>query len=360
MTNPILEIDIARIKCNANIIHRLCVENGIEATAVVKGYNAIDAITSAIVDAGFKSLGSSRIPHLKMIRARGYPVRTVALRIPMLSEVDDVVRYADVSLNSELETIAALDDAARRQGVTHGVVVMHDVGDLREGIFEEEHFIEAACRVEREFPSIRLEGVGTNLSCYGSVVPSEANLSQLVRCADEIESRIGRKLDVVSGGGSTSLPLLIRGGMPSGITHMRIGGAIMFRSEIPGLSDDALLELSDETLALRAEIIEIGEKPAHPIGELGIDCFGNRHTYEDRGVRRRALLAIGAFDVGDSSKLVPRDPGVSVLGSSSDHTIVDIHDSRETYRLGDTVSFGLLYQSMLFATANSLVEKRII
>lgn len=355
-----MEIDLAHVAQNASVILSLCAKNGIAPTAVVKGYNGIDGITQAIVSAGYKSLGSSRLTHLAAIRERGYPVRTVALRIPMQSEIAELVRVADVSLESEIETMRLVDEEAGRAGKKHGILLMRDVGDLREGIFEEELFIETACRVEREFSNLYLEGIGTNLSCYGSVVPSNENLSQLVACAREIESRIGRKLDVVSGGGSTAIPLLLEPRrMPTGINHMRIGGAILLRSEIPGLPDGALPGLSDETLTLHAEIIEIGEKPTHPVGELGIDCFGNRRVYEDRGVRRRALLAVGAFDIGDSSKLIPRDPGVRVLGASSDHTIVDIHDSAEKYRLGDTMSFGLLYQSMLFATANELVEKRV-
>ena len=361
MGNPMLEIDLERVSQNASIILALCRKSGIVPTAVVKGYNGIEAITDTIVEAGCQSLGSSRLPHLAAIKKRGYRVRTMALRIPMQSEVAELVRLADVSLQSEMDTIFLVDQEAGRTGHRHGVVMMHDVGDLREGIFEKERFIEAACRVEREFSNLHLEGIGTNLSCYGSVVPSNENLSRLTACAGEIESRIGRKLDVVSGGGSTSLPLLLKEvqGMPEGISHLRIGGGLLLRSEIPGLPNDALPGLSDATLTLQAEIVEIGSKPTHPVGELGIDCFGNRRTYEDRGVRRRALLAVGAFDIGDSAKLVPRDPGVRVLGSSSDHTIVDIHDSREQYRLGGTVAFGLLYQSMLFVTANDLVEKRV-
>ena len=362
MGNPILEIDLERVSQNASVILDLCTKNGIAPTAVVKGYNGIDGITQAIVEAGYQSLGSSRLPHLAAIRERGYPMRTLALRIPMQSEVAELVRVADVSLESEIETIRLVDDAAGKAGgKKHGVVLMRDVGDLREGIFDEELFIETACRVEKEFSHLYLEGIGTNLSCYGSVVPSNENLSQLTACAREIESRIGRKLDVVSGGGSTSLPLLLEPGkMPTGINHMRIGGAILLRSEFIGLPEGALPGLSDGTLTLRAEIIELGEKPTHPVGELGIDCFGNRRVYEDRGVRRRALLAVGAFDIGDSSKLVPHDPGVQVLGASSDHTIVDIHDSAENYRLGGTMTFSLLYQSMLFATGNALVKKRIV
>lgn len=358
MGNPVLEIRLDIVRANASIILNACREKGIEVTAVVKGFNGIAPIAKAICEAGFKSLGSSRLLHLESVKECCYLARTMSLRISMPSEVPDVVRCADVSLESELQTIAALDKEAGSQGKVHGVILMHDVGDLREGIFGEELLVETAVRVEREFPNIRLEGVGTNLNCYGSVTPTNENLSQLVRCSGEIESLIGRKLDAVSGGASTSIMPMLSGGMPAGINHLRIGSAIMLRSEAMGLPDDELPGLSNDTMTLYAEIVELGSKPTHPIGVLDVDCFGNRRSYEDRGIRKRALLALGAFDTGDTSKLVPRDKNAKILGSSSDHTIVDIHDSAIDYKLGDTIAFGLSYQPMLFSTANGLVEKR--
>lgn len=355
MHYPLLEIHTQKIARNAKIILELCRRNGIEPAAVSKGYNAIDAITDAIVEAGFRTVGSSRLPHLQAVRQRGYPVATLMLRLPMPSEIAAVVDCADISLNSEPAVAALLDAEAKRQGKRHALIWMRDLGDLREGIFDARMFVETACRIEREFPHLHLLGVGTNLSCYGSVVPTYENLSELVANAREIERSIGRKLDVISGGGTTSLPLLLSGRMPEGINHLRIGGAIPLRSEFAQLE-----ALSNETLILKAEIVEIGEKPTHPVGVLGVDCFGNVKEYEDRGTRRRALLAAGAFDVGNSDKLLPVDPGVRILGCSSDHMIADIHDSQHAYRLGDTVAFTLLYQAMLFATANPLVRKQVI
>ena len=357
MAFPALEIHGDKIARNAEIILSLCREHGIEPAAAVKGYNALDEITDIIVETGFRTLASSRLPHLASIRRRGYPVHTMMLRLPMLSEIASVIELCDASLNSEQKTLRALDEEAARRGKRHGVILMRDLGDLREGIFDRAGLIELACRVERDFQNLDLMGIGANLSCYGTVMPTSENLSLLARDAYEIEREIGRKLEIVSSGGSTSLPLLLNGDMPSGISQLRIGGGIITRSEIPGLPEDALLEMADDALILNAEIIEAGEKPTHPVGVLGVDCFGNAKTFEDRGTRRRALLALGAFDIGNHEKLIPLDRGVKILGCSSDHMILDIHDSRREYRLGDSVSFKLLYQAMLYATASPLIEK---
>lgn len=359
MTYPRLEIYKERVYRNATTLLNLCSENGVVPVAVIKGHNAHPSITDMTVKAGFEILGSSRISHLSFAKRRYDNIQTMLLRLPMFSEVDSVVADCDISLNSQLETLERLNDAAQRQNRTHGVLLMRDLGDLREGIFDAEECIQIARKVEKELPSLKLCGIGVNLGCYGSIQPTVENLSLLVENAHDIEDLIGRKLDMISGGASSSLPLLLDKTMPKGVNQLRIGGALLMRSDIPDLPEDALPNLTDETLIFEAEIIEIGQKPTHPIGVLGRDCFGNRRQYHDRGIRRRAILAAGAFDIGDASKLIPLDPQIEILGASSDHMIIDIHDSQVNYQLGDSVRFTLMYQSMLFSTTNPLVEKVI-
>jgi predicted amino acid racemase len=359
MGNPTLDINTNLIRRYAKTVRAACKNAGINPTAVVKGYNALDEVTDALYDAGYRSFASSRLAHLKKVKDR-HEAETMALRIPMPSEAESVVELADISLNSEFETIKLLDEAAGKAGKIHGVILMRDLGDLREGIIDHDRFIETACVVEMECENIKLSGVGANLSCYGTVVPTAENLSVLTREAREIERLIRRKLDIVSGGASTSIYLVVNGNIPGGVNHLRIGGANLMRSEARDIPEDALPELTDEAFILRAEIIEIGQKPTHPIGSLGRDCFLNAKEFEDRGVRKRALLAAGAFDIGDHQKLAPLDPGVTLLGCSSDHLIADIQDSERDYRLGDTIAMALRYQAMLFSTANGFVEKRFI
>ena len=356
---PVLEINQALIRDNASIIFNLCKGEGIEPAAVIKGFNALPQIIEPILDAGYTTLASSRIPHLVSIQDKNYPVEAMLIRIPMLSEAEDVVRFSNISLNSELKMIELLDRVARNIGAKHRVILMRDLGDLREGIFDRERFVETACKIEKNYSGVVLHGIGTNLGCYGSVMPTTENLSQLVKDAREIERHINRKLDVVSGGSTTSIPLLAMGGMPEGINHLRIGEANVLAHDLAGFFGCPLPGHTNNTLTLKAEIIEIGEKPTHPVGKLGINWFGETPVYEDRGVRRRAILGIGAFDLGAPEKLVPKDKHIKVLGSSSDHTIIDIHDCKTPYSLGDIVSFTLCYQNMLFSTANPLIHKKI-
>jgi predicted amino acid racemase len=361
MGNPVLEINTGLIRQHAEAVRALCAGAGIETTAVIKGYNALGEVTDALYDAGYRSFASSRTVHLKKVRERfGQKAETMTLRIPMPSEAEAVVELADISLNSELETIGLLDKAAGKAGKTHKVILMRDLGDLREGIIEPDRFIETACLVEMEYANIRLHGIGANLSCYGTVIPTALNLSELAANASEIEKAIGRKLDVVSGGASTSLYLAVSGEMPKGINHLRVGGANLMRSEARDVPYDAMPELTDRAFTLWAEVIEAGEKPTRPIGKLGKDCFLNEKEFVDRGVRKRALLAVGAFDIGDHAALAPLDSGIKLLGCSSDHLIADIEDSSRKYDLGDAIPMNLHYQAMLYATGNEMVEKRYV
>lgn len=356
---PLLDIDLQIIHDNAKILLDLCRRNNIEPFAVIKGFNGINPITEEIVKAGYRTVGSSRIRHLKRVKEAHLPVETLALRIPMQSEVQDIVTYCDISLNSEMETLRLLDREAGARGRVHKVILMRDLGDLREGLIDKEEFVKTAVSVEKSLRNLHLYGIGANLTCYGSVVPTTQNLSVLAEDARDIEAAIGRKLEVVSGGNTSSIPLVVRGEMPEGINNLRIGEAIVLPCDLINHWKCPLPGLSNEGMRLKAEIIEIGEKPTHPFGELGTNCFGNSCTYEDKGVRRRALLAMGAFDFGDCKQLIPEDKDIHILGASSDHAIMDINDSKIDYQLGDIISFQLHYQAMLFATNNDLVAKCI-
>jgi len=114
------------------------------------------------------------------------------VRIPMISEAEAVAASADISLNSERDTLTALNEAAMANEKVHSVILMVDLGDLREGFMTVEELIEAAVWVERDLSYIHLMGIGTNVGCYGSVKPTPSNMGQLVAMARQVEKAIGR------------------------------------------------------------------------------------------------------------------------------------------------------------------------
>jgi len=348
---PVYEISASKIKSNACKIYEMCRSNGIEPAGVVKGFSAIPQVAELFVEAGFKTLGDSRMKEIIRLRSSNVNAELMLIRIPMPSEIPELVRYADSSLNSELETIRLINEEAEMQKKVHGIVLMVDMGDLREGFFDKEETIKIVKEVEK-LESVKLLGIGTNLGCYGSIKPSEKNLGELCELAEEIEKQIGRKLEIVSGGASTSLSLLVNGKMPGRINHLRIGEAIITAKDFPYLWDIEMPGIYRDPMVLKAQVVEVKQKPSFPVGEIFIDAFGNKPVYIDRGMRKRAILAIGNKDIGDITKLKPRHEGIEIIGSSSDHLILDI----EAYA-GD---FDTFYAAMLFLCSSDCVRKAVV
>ncbi|MDP3386446.1 MAG: alanine racemase [Eubacteriales bacterium] len=347
---PNLAVNMKKMRNNAKVIHDICEDNGIELACVIKGFNGIPEVAEEMVKSGCRQLGSSRMEQLREIKLRGLGIDTLLLRIPMLSEAELVVKYADISLNSQKEVLDSLNDLALEYGIRHRVILMRDLGDLREGLFDRQSLTELAVYVENELTGIILEGIGANLSCYGSIMPSEDNLNELVANAEDIENIIGRELKYISGGATTTLPLLYSGKLPERINHLRVGEGIICALDLPLYWDTEIDGLETGVFRIEAEVIEVEKKPTYPIGIKCVNAFGETPEYNDRGIRSRALLAIGNKDVGSYTALLPIEDGIELVGASSDHLIIDIENAKREIKLGDIVEFDLFYQGVLFAS----------
>jgi len=355
MNTPLLEVRYDILAANARAVVDLCKKCGVEVWGVTKGCCGMPDVARAMLEGGVAGIGESRLANLQRIRNAGIHAPALMLRLPHLSEVRAVVEYFDMSLNSELVTIEALSREAQRLEKRHGVILMVDVGDLREGLWPD-RVLETALRVSR-LGGIELLGIGTNLSCYGGVIPSESNLGLLVQLARQIEELLGHPLRFISGGNTSTLPLMAQGRLPAGINMLRIGEAILLGTESinrtpwPGTRQDAFV--------LHAEVIECATKPSVPIGERGQDGFGGRPAFEDRGLIRRAIVNIGRQDVLVEN-LACLDPGMDILGASSDHLILDVTHADERIHVGDIIDFKLGYGALLQAMTSPYVEKRVV
>ena len=356
---PQLEFDLALLRSNADAVISRCRGMGIRVCGVIKGVDGLPEAARVLHAAGAEELGTSRLEQVAKCRAAGVPGPWLLIRIPGLTELPDVVALCETSLQSEWPTLLALEEECLRQNKTHRVIVMTDLGDLREGFWDKKELVDVCERVERDLPHVQLAGIGVNLTCYGSTKPTPEKMNELVGLARQVEQRIGRKLEIVSGGATSSFTLVHWGTMPAGVNHLRIGEAILLGKDLQvdwGIRDMDYLRM--DALTLRAEVVEVKDKPTYPIGEFAIDAFGRKPVYEDRGIRRRAILALGRADVGELESLIPREPGLTVIGGSSDHCIVDVEDCPRRLQVGDIVEFSLCYSHMLYATARS--DMRII
>jgi predicted amino acid racemase len=355
---PRLEVDLGAVGHNARHLVTALGARGIRVVGITKSVLAWANVARALLDAGVVGLGDSRVENLAALRHRGFDAPLTLVRSPMPSQVDGVVRNADVSLNTEDTVLRALAAAATRQATTHGVVVMVELGDLREGVAMVD--VVAMARSIGQLPGLVLTGIGTNLACQSGVVPDQRKMDELSGLADEVEVACHVELAVVSGGNSASLAWALSTPDVGRIDELRLGESVLLgvdpldRRPIEGLRQDGF--------RLVAEVIEVKTKPAAPWGAVGQTAFGavpvpgaaeGASGGGRAGMQRRAILALGRQDV-DPDGLVP-PAGLAVLGASSDHLVIDVGD--HDLAVGDEVGFGVGYAALLRAATSPFVAK---
>lgn len=310
-----------------------------------------------VINLGIKEVHDSRISNLQKIKEIDPETMTVYIKPPPKDTIPDVVRYADASLNTELTTMHALSEEAARQKKIHKVIIMIEMGDLREGVMREDllDFYEEVF----DLPSIEVIGLGTNLNCLHGVLPDEDKLIQLSLYKQIIELRFQKTIPLVSGGTTVTIPLLLRNQLPAGINHFRVGEALFFGNDL--YSGGTIEGMSDRVLELNAHIIEISEKPVVPTGDLGVNPQGKTATVDKDDIGRtayRAILDIGFLDV-QPDYLIPADPDITITDASSDMLILDVGDNPRNYKVGDIVRFKLKYMGALSLMSSDYIDKEV-
>lgn len=311
-----------------------------------------------IVRLGAEEICDSRISNLKVVKTIAPHVQTVYIKPPPKRSIKSIVQYADASFVTELETIRMLSDEAVRQGKTHKVVIMIEMGDLREGVMGE-RLIDFYASIF-ELPNIRITGIGTNLNCLHGVLPSQDKLIQLSLYKQLIEATFDCEIPWVTGGTSVIIPLLLHKQVPEGINHFRVGEALFFGNNL--ITGKTFRGMKPDVIKLFAEIIEIAEKPRIPIGYLAENPSGETFEVneEDYGKTSfRAILDIGLLDI-NTDFLIPEDPALDFIGASSDMVVVDLNRSKKKYKVGDLVSFRLKYMGALQLLSSDYIGKRVV
>ncbi len=350
-----LVVRLDAIRHNARLIAGLCAEHGLALTAVTKGVLGDPRIVGEIVAEGVTSLGDSRLENIRRMREAGLEAEYHLIRMPAPAEIGEVLDLADVSYHSEVEVVEALAHAAVARGVTHRVVLMVDVGDRREGVMPDD--VVGAAGAILGLRGVALHGLGMNVGCVSGVQPSPANMGLLAELAADVEARLGHRVALVSAASSLTVPLLMAGRVPPGVNHARIGAATLtgdydtFTEPVPGARHD--------TFELLAPVIEVKWKPSLPAGEPGRDAFGRRPVWEDRGPMLQAICALGRQDTYVEG-LEPTRSGLKVLGASSDHLLLDATAADPPPRIGEEISFRLLYGAVLYAMQSQAVVKEYV
>lgn len=347
---PRILINMEKLNHNATTMSKWLTSAGLNKSFVVTKMFAGDIkLATLLSKSGFAYLADSRIDNLK--RYRNIPIPKALLRLPMHQEAKDIVKFTDISLHSEVSTIQLLNDEAKKMNKIHKIVLMFDVGDLREGIWFEEDYIPLVTQI-LSFSHIKLYGIGINLTCYGGVIPSVQNTNILIQIKNKIELHFGIKLDMISGGNSSSMNLLLNNQLPNEVNNLRLGEAVVLGKETA--YGQPIEGLYQDVFTLQAKVIEIKEKPSYPVGEIGVDSFGEVPKIIDKGNMLRAIVALGKQDIAIGN-LVPCNPMIEVIGGSSDHLILDV--TKHPVKMNDTISFHVNYPGLLQLMTSKYVKK---
>ena len=348
---PRIEISLTKIRDNARILSELYGQQGISLMGVSKAVLGEPSIVEAMIQGGVRLIADSRIENIQKMKQAGISTQFVLLRTP-LSQAESVVQNADISLNTEIETLKKLSHYAKAHNKIHQVIIMVELGDLREGVLpcDLPQFI----RKTLSLPHIKIVGIGSNLACYGGVKPDDKNMHELSKLAGAIEKEFQMSLEIISGGNSANYEWYKSAGDIGRINNLRLGESILLGCET--VSRKAIPGLHTRAFQLIAEVIESKKKPSLPFGEIGQDTFGNVPNFQDRGIHQRAIIALGRQDIG-ASCLKP-DSKLEILGSSSDHIILDSKDHK--LQVGDEVKFDLDYSGLLAAMTSPFIKKQFI
>ena len=311
-----------------------------------------------IIALGVREIHDSRISNLKKIKTLDPDIQTVYIKPPAKRSIEKIVRYADISFNTEIYTIQLLSDEAVKQKKIHKIIIMIEMGDLREGVMGEE--LIAFYGTILQMPNIEISGIGTNLNCLSGVMPTQDKLIQLSLYKQLIEAKFNISIPFVSGGTSVAIPLILKNANPLAVNHFRIGEALFFGKDL--FTGDTIEGMHNDVFKLYAEIIEITEKPNTPTGELGENVAGNSFSMndvDDLGMTSlRAILDIGLLDM-QPQYIESDDADITIVDASSDMLVIDISKSKKSYNIGDLVAFKIRYMGALYLLNSEYIDKTI-
>lgn len=348
-TLPKININLEKIAHNIEKMIHLYGSKGIEVMGVTKTVCGDPIIANLMVDKGIKYLTDSRIINLKKIYHARVKAQFVLLRTPSLSEIDATIKYADISVNTELTIVKRLSTCAIKQHMVHKIILMVEMGDLREGIMPSD--LDDFVKEVLKLAGIKIVGIGTNFACFGGVKPNQAKMNQLSSLVRQVERKFGISIPIVSGGSSANYNWFMDTGDVVKVNNLRLGESIYLgreplnRMPIQGLYTDAFTFIG--------EVIESKVKPSKPYGELGQDAFGNYPQFLNKGYMKRAIIGVGNQDVLVKGLTPVQD--FEILGSSSDHIILDTKDN--DLKVGDEVAFQLNYGALLAIMTSPYIVK---
>lgn len=352
-----LIVDTKKLKNNFEYLNNLFKSNDIHWSITTKLLCGHKDLLETTLDFDINQYCDSRIDNLKVIKDIKPSAETVLIKPPLIKSSKSVVKYADISLNTEESTIRALSQAAQEEGVRHQVIIMIEMGEIREGVMRDDFidFYESVFKL----PNIDVVGIGTNLSCMSGVLPNQDKLIQLSLYKQLVEAKFDKKIKYVSGGSSVTIPLLLQHRLPEGVNHFRVGETLFFGTDV--YNDDVLPDMEHNIFTLQATIIEMHEKPTTPTGKMGTTVEGKTKE-SSKGTlffSHRAIIDLGLLDV-DEDHIKPLVEHFEIVGGSSDMYVLDLGANKSGFKVGDSITFKLDYMGALRVLNSKYVKKKLV
>ncbi len=353
-----IELYTKKLENNYLFLDKLFKNNHISWGVVTKMLCGNEIYLKEIIALGPSEILDSRISNLKVIKRLNPEVQTVYIKPPAKRSIKSLVRFADVSFNTQFETIKLISEEAGRQGKQHKIIIMIEMGDLREGVMGDDliEFYESVFKL----PNIEVIGLGTNLNCLSGVHPSHDKLIQLSLYKELINTKFNKQIKWVSGGTSVAIPLIFKKQIPKGNNHFRVGETLFLGNNL--ITGQTIKGMKSDVFKLYTEIIELMEKPKVPIGEMGTNVAGEELEIDEKDFGKtsyRAILDIGLLDI-DLKNIFPEDERLEISGASSDMIVMDLGNNKKGYKVGDLVSFRLNYMGILSILNSNYIDKKIV
>lgn len=351
-----ITLDIKKLKSNFEFLNTLFKKNGIEWSVVTKILSGNKEFLTELLKFDIKTISDSRVTNLKMIKSINPLIETIYIKPPAKRSVSNIIKYADISMNTEFETIKLLSDEAKKQNKMHKIIIMIELGELREGVLGEDFiaFYESVFKLK----NIQVVGIGANLSCLYGVLPNHDKLIQLSLYEQLIEAKFNRQIKYVSGGSSVTIPLIFQNLLPKGINHFRVGETLFLGTDV--YNNRPFTKMHSDVFRLYSEIIELIEKPIVPEGNLSTNVEGEEFEFDPINIGEtsyRAIIDIGLLDV-DVNHLELVDKTIKIAGASSDMIVIDLDKNIKKYKVGDLIEFKLDYMGTLRILNSKYIEKR--
>ncbi|SEM28928.1 Predicted amino acid racemase [Chryseobacterium taichungense] len=353
-----ITLNTQKLTHNYNFLNHLFNRHEIEWAVVAKLLCGNETFLKNLLSVVDKDICDSRLSNLKKIKELSPETKTVYIKPPAKRLAASIVKYADVSFNSQLETIKALSEEAFKQQKIHRIVIMIEMGELREGIMADS-LIDFYAEVIK-LPNIEVSGIGTNLKCLNGILPDRGKLNTLLKYRRDAERHFQKKIPYISAGSSVTIPLLKDGNVPEGINHFRIGESLFFGTDV--FNDTFINGMHRDVFKLTAEVIEVIEKPMIPTGKVGKNLTGDSPEYNQKDKDKtslRAIVDLGVLDI-DIKQVYPIDEDFEVIGASSDMMILNIIDEKKLVKVGDEIDFGVSYLAVLRAMNSDYVDKKVV